>query len=161
MAKKTEKIGPSPPEPTPEELFHKGTKVEQLVDALWNVFGGAEDIADMVHRAYIAAKDGSMTQVRIVDGMMKLFMNNDAKSKSLSDELDEMTEQQLEAIFREAGDVTNRRSSGGEESSDSSGVVYSRLFGNGEHSTGPASGGVDPGGGGEAGSEADGEPESL
>ena len=82
----------------------KGTKLEQLVDALWDEFGGAGRMADLIHQAYLQAKDGSMTQVRIVDSVMKLMMSHDSRhGKSVDQELDDMTEKQLEAIFEEMG----------------------------------------------------------
>jgi hypothetical protein len=71
------------------------------VDALWDEFGGASRIAEMIFRAYLQAPDGSMNQVRIVDGVMKLFMNHDSKhGKTIDEELDAMTEQQLVAMFK-------------------------------------------------------------
>lgn len=81
-----------------------GTKLERLVDALWKAFGGPDQIAAMLKQAYLQAKEGSMTQMRILDMMVKVCLNED-KQKSVDETLDGMTEDQLEALLRNASEA--------------------------------------------------------
>jgi len=104
------------------EARGRRSSFDALVDDLLDEFGGTQKLAEAVFRAYDEAKEGSLTQIRILETFMKMIMNQDARRNGGPEEpIDDLTEDELEALVRE---VTNGDIAGATEGEEPEGDSF-------------------------------------
>jgi hypothetical protein len=77
------------------------TRMQEVLDSVVTEFGGPVALAKAIFASWQQAKPGSLTQIRVMDTVMKMLISYDSRQKGIEDQLDEATELQLAAIVRD------------------------------------------------------------